>query len=58
MRVIDAVQYINPDEIHAPFMESLAQKLRNVGGVYPGAQQCTYIYIIYMYMYIYIDMWT
>ena len=52
MRVIDAVQYINPDEINAPYMESLAQKLRNVGGVISRSPKM-YIYI-YVYVYIYI----
>ena len=30
MRLIDAVQYIHPNEINEPYMEAFVQKLLNV----------------------------
>ena len=46
MRVTNAVEHTNPDEIGEPYMESVAQKLRKVaGGISPSPYLYIYIYI-------------
>ena len=48
MGVMDAGPYINPNEIYEPYTDSLAQKLRKAGGIYPRAIPSPYTYI-YIY---------
>ena len=35
MRVIEVVEYINPNENNEPYVEPLVPKLRKVAGIYP-----------------------